>query len=225
MTMVLLAPNFSVVGRFQGYASRDELLSQQGMFAADYDFALRHSDDLARSMLESIPDWYHDESVRQGKELNIDIRVHSLLEGQYPATPGWHVDAAVRETSFDDAAVKEPVSHSLVGTISDSKFGVSNTVFCEDSLSFDDTYENLVTRNCKKLQEGMPRGVEEWVSSDGVWTLFDPCTVHRVAAANVDGTRLFARVSLWSPPVGHVPGLTKVEQVYELGKVEEDFLK
>lgn len=223
--MAVFEPNYSFVSSFDGTASSETLLSQQGMYAADYEFALAHSIPVTRQMLESIPQWYHQEAESQGGELNVDIRVHKMKAGQYPASPGWHVDAAMRETAFEDSADKEDVSHSLVGTISTHNQGVSNTVFCNTHIEIDATYEDAVANNCAVLQEKFPENVDVTRSQDGSWTLFDPYTVHNVERCRHDGVRLFVRVSIWKRPRGHVPGLTKTEQVYSQLSTEAQFAR
>lgn len=205
------------VASFFGLAEKDELLSQQGMFAADFAFAYDNSIPVVKDMLDAIPDWYHNMASEQGKELNIDIRVHELSKGDYPASPGWHVDASQRETAFENNAQRTDVEASLVGTISTHPEGVSNTVFVQNVINLENDYEALTRDNNKLLQaELVGKHMDTVRTEDGVWTLFDPYTIHNVEAARNDGIRLFVRVSIWKKPIDHVPGLTRTEQVYRI---------
>lgn len=215
----IFIPVKASVSSFTGTAEKDELLKQQGMYAADFDFAYEHSTPIVQEMLKSIPEWYHNLAKEQGKELNVDIRVHELEKGDYPASPGWHVDASQRETAFQNNADLTAVEASLVGTISTHPEGVSNTVFVQNVIHIDEHYENLTKDNNKLLQDNLiEKDLETVRTVDGVWTLFDPYTIHNVEASRNDGVRLFARVSIWDKPAGHKPGLTKTEQVYRLDR-------
>lgn len=213
----IFIPMRASVASFLGIAEGEDLLSQQGMYAADFQFALRHSVPVVRDMLDSIPGWYHSLAHEGGKELNIDIRVHDLEVGDYPASPGWHVDAAQREISFENNAKRTDVEASLVGTISTHPDGVSNTVFAQNVVELEGDYDSLTANNNRLLQENLVGvDLDAVRTEDGVWTLFDPYTIHNVEPSRNSGVRLFVRVSVWKKPEGHVPGLTRTEQVYRL---------
>lgn len=215
--MSIFIPVRASVSSFPGLANSDELLSQQGMYAADFTFAYNNSIPVVQEMLESIPQWYHNMASEQGKELNVDIRVHELKVGDYPASPGWHVDASQRETAFQNNADLTDVEASLVGTISTHPEGVSNTIFVQNVIHIDEKYEVLTKDNNKLLQQELiGKDMDIVRTVDGVWTLFDPYTIHNVEKSRNNGVRLFTRVSIWNKPEGHVPGLTKTEQVYRL---------
>lgn len=210
-------PNFSAIASFPAHATAQRLLAQRGFYAADLGFAYAHAGAELRAMLDAIPDWYRALAAENVQELNIDVRVHQMRRGDYPASPGWHVDAAQRETDFEEMAGRVDVSHSLVGTMSTSSRGVSNTIFVRDEISLDGAYEELTAANNALLQEELAgKNFKVVATEDGQWTLFDPYSIHNVQAAKVDGVRLFVRVSIWSKPEGHSPGLTKTEQVYSV---------
>lgn len=213
----IFIPVKASVSSFPGLVDSETLLSQQGMYAADFNFAYKNSIPVVQEMLDSIPQWYHDLAIEQGKELNVDIRVHELKKGDYPASPGWHVDASQRETAFQNNADLTAVEASLVGTISSHPNGVSNTIFVQNVINIDEDYEALTKNNNKLLQEKIiDKHLETVQTVDGVWTLFDPYTIHNIEQSKNDGVRLFARVSIWNKPDGHTPGLTKTEQVYRI---------
>lgn len=218
---VLFVPNYYPIASFDGYEpDADVLLRQQGMYAADLDFAYERATPVVKRMLDAIPRWYHDHARERGEELNVDIRVHQMSVGDFPASPGWHVDAAQRETAFEENADLTDVSYSLLGTVSTAPDGVSNTLFYDKSVVFDAEYNTVVKGSQSYLQSHLP-SAELMLpnvsrSQDGRWTLFDPYTIHNVEAARHEGVRLFLRVSLWKKPKDHHPGLTKTEQVYRM---------
>lgn len=215
--MVTLTPKFSTIASFYGLATRSQLLAETGMYAADESFARRHGGAITNRVLDAVPAWYREEAQAVGLELNIDVRIHDLKAGWFPAAPGWHCDAAVRETAFDDAAEKRTVDKNLVACVSTFPTGVSNTVFLGHAITLPGvSYEEAVANNSSMLNEALQGTApdEEVSTRDGALTLFDPYTPHRVEMAKRDGVRLFMRISLWVPPEGHQPGLTKTEQVF-----------
>lgn len=221
MTFHEFAPRFHVAGRFHGYAPTKALLAEQGMFAAPEPFARRHGGPLTQRVLDAIPDEYRHTAHQAGLELNIDVRVHDLDEGDYPASPGWHCDSPFREVAFDDRATTQAVQRNLIATISDNFAGVSNTEFLTHTYglhSNDRAGSHALWRNMNgHLNElARTRPLNTVSATDGELIEFDCTTLHRATPAHRDGVRLFCRISMWTPPHGHQPGLTTCEQVYRL---------
>jgi hypothetical protein len=215
-------PSLKEVATFDGLASPSALEKEVGVYAADLGFIRTHCGPLAQSFIDAVPQEYYREAKKSGLVPNCDIRLHYLKAGQYPAAPGWHCDAATRETSFDAKAPGIAITNNLVGTISSSAYGVSNTEFALDSLTIDSEYDygndpQLWKEVDDALNESAPRTL---TTEDGVLYGFDPYTLHRAAPAKTLGWRLFFRMSLWVPPPGHLPGIATSEQVYNLVAAE-----
>lgn len=216
MSLHRFVANYGPVASFDGRATRAELLREQGMFAASETFARTHGGPVTRRILDAVPEDYRQAAQAAGLELNIDIRVHDLAVGDYPASPGWHCDSPFRETAFDAYAATQAVQRNLIATISTDPEGVSNTEFLDDPLAYEsdapagsfDLWRELNTHI-----ESLPRR-DTTTTTDGTLTEFDCYTLHRATSARRPGVRLFCRISLWTPPDGHVPGLTTSEQVY-----------
>lgn len=118
-----------------------------------------------------------------------------------------------KEISFENNAKRTDVEASLVGTISTHPDGVSNTVFAQNVVELEGDYDSLTANNNRLLQENLVGvDLDAVRTEDGVWTLFD----HNVEPSRNSGVRLFVRGSVWKKPEGHVPGLTRTEQVYRL---------
>ena len=212
------APNITQLGSFDGFADNEDLEKEVGVFASDLDFVRAHCGPLALRFLDAVPATYHAFADASGLVANCDIRLHYLQVGQYPASPGWHCDAAIRETVFDATAPTVPVSNNLIATISSSKEGVSNTEFSLAELSIDSehVYGNdplLWEEVDARYAAAPPRTLS---TKDGILYGFDGYSLHRAAAAKASGWRLFFRMSLWHPPTGHVPGVSSSEQIYNL---------
>ena len=208
-------PEFVVLKRIQGTYETEQLLSQVGMFGADLDFAYRHATPVLTTILNAIPKEYKCQAADEGLELNIDVRVHELRKGDYPATPGWHCDAPQRETTFSDAQETVPVQNSLVLNVSSEPEGVSNTIFAQEALTLDNNRMDLTT--WRLMNETLGADLSNYHQShDGEMIMFSCFTPHCIQPAVRDGVRLFLRVSQWVKPDGFTPGLTKTEQVYRV---------
>jgi hypothetical protein len=211
-------PALKELSSFDGLASPSALEKEVGVFAADLAFVRAHCGPLAQRFIDAVPQDYYRQAKKAGLYPNCDVRLHYLSPGQYPAAPGWHCDAAIRETSFDSLAPSVAVANNLIGTISSSAYGVSNTEFALAPLTIDSAYtygnDPLLWKEVDAaLNESSPG---TFTTEDGVLYGFDPYTLHRATPAKTLGWRLFFRMSLWVPPPGHVPGVASSEQVYNL---------
>lgn len=208
-------PEYKVVTTIEGTHPAEELLEQQGMFGADLSFAYQHAGKVLQNVLDSIPETYHTEAAENGMELNIDVRIHELAVGDYPATPGWHCDAPQRETEFSNKGETVPVANSLVVNLSSNPLGVSNTIFAMDPVELDNDRMDQSTwaEMNALLGDDFSR---RHVSQDGQFIQFSCYTPHAIQPAQHDGVRMFVRISQWKKPEGFNPGLAKTEQVYRL---------
>jgi hypothetical protein len=209
--------NWQPVASFPGYASENELVRERGVYAADPAFVRCHCGPLAQRFLDAVPQSYWEAAKAAGLETNCDIRLHAMEAGHFPATPGWHCDAAVRETQFAGRG-DVSVQANLVGCISSDLDGVSNTEFYlpDFEIESDAQYGNGATL-WNEVDAILEAGADEvFQARDGTLYQFDPWTLHRAAPARVRGLRLFFRMSMWIPPSQHQPGLSANEQVYRL---------
>ena len=209
-------PDYHRTASFEPSATATEILAEQGMYAASLAEAREHGGPVTNRMLDAIPEEYMRSAADAGLELNIDVRVHRLHKNTYPASPGWHCDAPIRETAFDDHADKTEVTRSLIGTVSTSPTGVSRTEFATTPVTVNTHHPEFSSEFFKHVNRQLhthPPGTIQ--VPDGQWTEFGSRSWHRVSPAVCDGARLFMRISLWVPPPGHRGGLVKTEQTYE----------
>ena len=213
------APNYRIVGEFDGCAAIAELEREVGVYSATPEFVRANCGPIARSILGLVPGWYYERAEQLGLMPNCDVRVHRLYPGDYPAYPGWHCDGEFRETYFSQPDLDRiPVSYHLFATVSSHAAGVSNCEFLGRShelhLSSPPTSDHTLWGHLDTSLAGSPAG---WEAPDGNLVLFDARTPHRVRPARVRGWRLFFRMSMWHrPSLGAGGKLTRQEQVYKL---------
>lgn len=216
-------PNFQTIAQVDPIRSVAELAEEVGMYSATPEFVRRNGGKISNEILDKIPEWYAKETHDKGLNINIDIRIHRLYPGDFPAYPGWHCDGEFRETYFSQPDIdRVNVSRHIVGTVSSHEGGVSNTEFLNepfeaaiDKPSSDHTLWGQVHRQLTKVQE--TRELNTVSTKDGELVLFDPWTLHRCTATRIRGWRLFFRVSQWHRPnLGDDGKISRQEQVYKL---------
>lgn len=216
-------PNYETVGSVQGVRPIAEIAEEVGMYSATPEFVQRHGGPISREMLSRIPDAYYKETADKGLMVNIDIRIHRLYPGDFPAYPGWHCDGEFRETYFSQPDIdRVNVSCHLISTVSSHEGGVSNTEFLDEELTIgiekptsDHTLWGQVHNRLTQIAQERPLRTRTML--DGDMVQFDPWTLHRATATRIRGWRLFFRCSQWHRPnLGNEGKLAKQEQVYKL---------
>jgi len=216
-------PNYKVVEKIQGVWSIDDIAKEQGMFSATEEFARRHGGKITHQFLDKIPIAFRDEIKRTGLYLNIDVRIHRLYPGMFPAIPGWHCDGEYRETYFSQPDLDRiPVSHHLITTVSTHEDGVSNTRFLNTPITVD-------IGNCDE-EIGVWEQVHEHINTipkdrlsfydtkDGEIVQFDARSLHKATLCKNRGWRIFIRGSLWHKENLGEGKLSKQEQVYVMAE-------
>ena len=210
-------PNFSVAGTFHATYDRADFAGERSMYACSLEYVRRHGGDIARLAIDSIPEEYLRGAEARGLYPNVDIRVHDLDVGDFPASPGWHCDSALRELHFGQrSGARVPVEQSLIATASTNPHGVSNTQFLTRpcSMHLTPTGDDFTLWRHVDRHIGEPTPDALFTSRDGQLIQFDTQTLHRAMPATRTGIRLFMRVSLWATKDNHQGNLAKFEQVY-----------
>lgn len=70
--------------------SDDEIRATHGLHCADVDDVVRYGGDVSRYALSCCP-IKHDRAY-----VVVDVKVHMLMRGMWPAIPGWHTDGVPR---------------------------------------------------------------------------------------------------------------------------------
>jgi hypothetical protein len=149
---------------------------------------------------------------RQGLFPVVDVEIHSLSPGMYPAVPGWHCHAVPRNTLTGQpnfAAIDSAVFHIDL-TLSSEKAGVSNTEFVVDAVRPKMLDRNHVYRDLhREMDRIKPRTV---VVPDGVFVKYTPKSIHRAMETHRRGWRMHMRYSMYAQPVieNNTPGSVQV---------------
>lgn len=223
MKEYIFKPNYETISKVEGVRTIPFLEKEVGMYSATPEFVREFGGPISKELLGIVPEWYYEEGRKKGLMPNIDIRIHRLYPGDYPAYPGWHCDGEFRETYFSQPDLdRVNVSKHIICTISSHDGGVSNPEFLNEEFvagvvapSSDHTLWGQVHRQLAEVEK--TRKLNTFIPQDGEMILFDPWTLHRVRPAHTRGWRLFFRMSLWHRPnLGNGGMLTKQEQVYKV---------
>lgn len=72
--------------------SEIEIKREVGLFRASLDDASKYGGNYTRQVIE-----FYDRNVKSCRNFQtVDVKVHMLMPGMYPAIPGWHTDHAPR---------------------------------------------------------------------------------------------------------------------------------
>lgn len=214
-------PRFSVATDTVATASIQEFERERGVYSATPAFVRAHCGPIANTILDAVPASYYALAESLGLSPNIDVRIHRLYPGDFPAYPGWHCDGEYRETYFSQPDLDRiKVSHHLTCTVSSHADGVCSPQFlaedfsCEVDEASDVALWGQVHQHVERVR---PRRVHD--TRDGELVLFDSWSLHRAMPARVRGWRLFFRMSMWHRPhLGDGGMLTKQEQVYKISE-------
>ena len=216
-------PNYRIVAKIKGHWSIEDISKEQGMFGATEEFARRHGGKITQTFLDAIPNTFRDDLKKAGLYTNIDVRIHRLYPGMFPAIPGWHCDGVYRETYFSQPDLDRVfVSHHLSTTISSEKEGVSNTRFLNIPIEIDIDGCNQEVGVWQRVHEYINTIPKEnlscWDSKDGQLVQFDNHSLHKSTPCVRHGWRMFLRVSGLHKPNLTEGQLSKQEQVYVISE-------
>ena len=211
-------PDFKTISKVNGIRNISDLSNEISVYAASPDFVRNNCGSIAIELLNKVPEWYF-EKCRNLKMLpNIDIRVHRLNKGEYPAVPGWHCDGSLRETYFsqpEQGRVK--IRDTIIGFVS-SVENLSSTEVFNEPLSLDIKKDGDEFSFWKKVHDKVPKG-ETVNLKDGDITLMSCETLHKCTPAQKRGWRLFFRMSMWhNDYLGEQGKISTQQQVYILNE-------
>lgn len=191
-------PDIATIGHFSGHRSIAELAQEVSVYAASPEFVRAHCGPVAIHILEQMPASYYEKADRLGLKPNIDVRVHRLNVGDYPAVPGWHCDGAYRETYFAQPDRERiQIRDTVIATASTDYDGVSTPEFVIEpvKVSVDDPRPDYGF--WAQVHNQIPSTVASTKCVDGLLYQFSCETLHRARPARVRGWRLFFRMSMW----------------------------
>lgn len=79
-----------------------DILKGQHMFKyADYNFAYQNSTPIVRNILDMCPVVQTIFPISKNIKTLVDVKIHSLSEGECPCIPGWHIDGHPNPFKYD----------------------------------------------------------------------------------------------------------------------------
>lgn len=210
-------PNLVTLNKFNGFAAIEDLSNEVSVYAASPKFVLKNCGPIAKRILNSIPNEYYERIAKAGLLPNIDVRVHRLNKGEFPAVPGWHCDGARRETYFGQPDLERtPCADHIIATVSSLENGVSNTQFLTEPVTVTipgNPHKDFVL--WKEVHKQIKKSVKTKTMLDGEIVAFDTNTLHRAMPAHERGWRLFFRMSGWhNNYLGEEGKISTQQQVY-----------
>lgn len=221
MKAITFNKNFETIGRHHPIYPIDDLEKEVGVYSATPEFVRKHCGSIANALLDIIPTWYFDEAKAKELYPNIDVRIHRLYPGDFPAYPGWHCDGVYRETYFSQPSPKHTkVAKHIILSVSSCEEGVSSTQFLDEVFTLEMENEPDGDHNLwGLLDQALSRKQRKRIYDvqDGEMMLFDSWAPHRAMPARTRGWRLFFRMAMWyRPNLGDGGKITKQEQVYKI---------
>lgn len=215
--MVIFVPEVEQIAAVPGTCSIADLSRETSVYAASPDFVRRHCGPIARSLLDAVPEDYYERCEGLGMLPNVDVRVHRLNVGEYPAVPGWHCDGALRETYFAAPDVEAvSIRDTVLATVSTDPGGVSNFEVLTEPLMLDVDDERADYGVWRTVHRAVERiSAPRRSTRDGALYRIGIRTVHRAMPARVRGWRLFFRMSMWhNDYLGDSGKVARQQQVY-----------
>lgn len=220
----IFTPDFKVIGSYTPTATIEEIAQEVGMYSASPAFVRDHGGRLTNEILDQVPQDWFEEAKELGLYPNIDVRVHRLYTGDFPAVPGWHCDGEFRKDYQSQPELsKIPTHRHIVGTLSTSTTGVSLTEFVTDSIEVDinedsDAEQGVWEQVHNYIEDAKPTTAQ---AEDGNLYDFSSYTLHRATPAKERGWRLFLRASMWHKPYLNGEGtLARQEFVYRVSEAK-----
>jgi len=204
-------PEVKKLAQFDGIATIAELDAETSVFAASPEFVRKNCGPVANRILDAVPQDYYD-AAPIGMLSNIDVRVHRLNIGEYPAVPGWHCDGQLRETYFAAPRLDViPIRDTVLACVSTGM--VSNFEIASEPFTCDiGEEEYLWARVNQQIEQS---DMQSFASQDGQLYQMTIDTLHRCMPARARGWRLFFRMSMWhNDYLGDGGKIAQQQQVY-----------
>jgi hypothetical protein len=198
--------------------SLEMLLKEPCLFSCSEEGVKEKGGVLARTALFHILNCYPQDiynAKQEGLSAIVDVRIHRLFTGMYPAIPGWHCDAVPRSRLTGQPRFENinPRAFHVALTLSNEQAGVSNTEFVTDVIRTKIWDDNHVYKDLHEQVEHLKPKTQH--ISDGRFVKFWPKTIHRASPSERRGVRMFFRFSMYhNPPIVNV--VDGVQQVYLL---------
>ncbi len=193
----VFSPGSEKVDQIKGIHDVATLLAEPCLTSATPEVVREHGGPLANMITDRV---LRIRGIPEDLHPVIDVRVHRLMKGMYPAIPGWHCDGVPRKdyhSQPDYADLKRGVGHFTCILASHS--GLSQTEFYSGpdfEMSFSDSIP--VWRQLHMKLDQYPVDTKRY--GEGRIVYFDCHTPHRATPSMGRGVRLFYRLSYYHNP-------------------------
>ena len=215
------SPKIDILSNVKPTWDIDTITNEIGVYAASPQKVREVCGPIANTILDAVPKWWYDKCSKNNMLPNIDVRVHRLNTGEYPAVPGWHCDGALRETYFGQPDLERvKIRDTILCVVSSKPGGVSNPEIITEPLTV--TINKDVENQSdfvlwKQVHKTIPKEIQKTTMLDGQLTMMSCNTLHRVMPALVRGGRLLFRMSMWhNDYLGDEGKVAKSNQVYKI---------
>ncbi len=161
------------------------------LFACDVNYAYKNGGPITRRFISEFPEDFFNRKVI------IDSKVNMLMEGWYPAIPGFHIDDIPRSRSDGQPNYLNPEYRSkhvaaVVGDCSLTSFILGTSIEVSDV----DVGQKVYAKWNKEIRAQVENGtVEERSIGEGELVEFGWGDFHKANPATKRGWRLFIRAS------------------------------
>lgn len=175
------------------------------LFSSDVEFAKRNGGWLTQCVLDALlPAIKEHAYTEKFPHVVIDTKVVMLMEGQYPAIPGWHCDAVDRSSRYgqpDPQMIDTDCKHWFCTMSTDQMKGVSNTAFINKPAVVTYDPEHVWGSVNKNVEEQIAlHGLQQQTTDDGIVYQFDQSSLHSATECHNSGWRWFFRASMYRRP-------------------------
>lgn len=206
-----------ILGEFKSDWGKDDIKNEPMFYKSSFAFASENAGPITKAFLDSVPDDWHD-SV-------IDSRSHMLMNGWYPAIPGFHHDDVPRPPIAEGAhflTASQP-DYDNPRYRSEHLMGLVNAHVCPTEFAIGECempaipdggliYREWHNEVIRLLETGELKSVK---AESGKLIYFDWQTFHQGTAAVGSGWRWFIRLTRNSDTVKRPANdIRKQVQVY-----------
>ena len=171
--------------------TQEQVKNEPMLFNCNYETARKLGGELTQAYLDALP-----EEFTKAKDFIVDSRVHMVMEGWWPAIPGFHHDdvprtRADKQPNYINPEYKAEHVMALIGDCCPTEFALGQTEFPEVPIGgkYYKVWHPIVEQ---QIKAGSLRSI---FAPSNKLLFFDWQTWHQGTAAIKNGWRWFARAT------------------------------
>lgn len=221
-TPIYFKPKFELLSTIQPTHTISDIDQETSVYSASPKYLREHGGPISHAFLDAVPQAFYDKAKALSFNVIVDVRIHRLNRGEFPAVPGWHVDGDIRKDYFSqpDISKQDVLGDHIICAVSSHEDGVSNFEIIPDPLQCDLDMDDPDRTVYAQLHEHIEaHSIPRITTRDGQMYFMNSQTIHRATPARVRGWRIFFRMSMYHQ--GYLSGegkIAKQQQVYILSE-------